>query len=385
MATASTSPGEATAPQSQVEGNPYAGVTGDAELDNLLAAGLSDIADNAGAAPETESKSEAPKPTKAKAKPEAEPPAPTTTDETEESDAGTDELSSLIEGEADDEEEQEAEQEEETDPEDGGDEDEEESEPGANTPKWVKKRLAKMAEQKRELKAQKAEAETKLAALTKELETLRENRIVAAPTPGNPLAGVVSLEDLNQRAAAAKAVRAWCVENIEGGSYQDAKGEMVELSAAEVARRKAYADELLAEHIPARKNWIERRQQATEIARQVYPTLYQDGKQLAAARQALLQSIPGLADDPDADIIVGDAVVGAMVRSGKLKVFRSGGKQPAAAAAQQPAPRSAPKPSAATEPRAGKVKAAATVKLEEAAARGDSRALAEALALTIDG
>lgn len=384
MATASTSPGEATAPQTQVEGNPYAGVTGDAELDTLLAAGLSDIAGSEGAAPSTESESEPPTTPKAKAKAKT-PATETETAPTEESEAGTDELSSLIEGTADDEDEEAGDQDEETDPE-GEDEDggEEESEPEANTPKWVKKRLAKMAEQKRELKAAKAEAETKLAALTKELETLRENRIVAAPTPGNPLAGVVSLEDLNQRAAAAKAVRSWCVENIEGGSYQDAKGEIVELSAAEVARRKAYADELLAEHIPARKNWIERRQQAAAEARRVYPTLYQDGKQMAAARQSLLQSIPGLADDPDADIFIGDAVVGAMVRAGRLKVFKPGSEKPAAAA-QQPTPRSAPKPTAATEPRAGKVKAAAAVKLEEAAARGDSRALAEALALTIDG
>jgi hypothetical protein len=343
MATkASTQPGTATAPTPTVEGTStvFDGLTDSPELDTLLADGFATPA----AAPADRASS--PKPVDpAKPKPaEASPDLDNTAEDADLSEPS--DLSALVETDVD-----------EHDDDTPGDDDKEQEDPATDDeshpessklPKWAKERMSKISAKKNEYKAQAEAAQAEAAALKAEREAMLANRIVAAPTPADPLADVMDAATLDQRLAAAKAALDWCDENVEGGEYQ-MNGQTYELGMKEVAQRRRYFERLVNEHGPKRQQWLQARQEAVEVAKQSYAALYQDGTRMARVREHMLRNIPGLASTPDADVFIGDAVIGAMVRSGQLRAFKAGAK-PAAAEAAKPAPRSVPRATATAAP-----------------------------------
>lgn len=383
MATAIAKPqktqGTATAPsKSMVEGNPTTPENHQAELDAFLAAGLGlpDLGD-AGRGP-----ADSAEPVPADATPEPAEPLSDFANPAETDDlANPEDLSSLIDG---DDESDETEILDDEDGDDAGDTDPEDHQPGEGNrlPKGIQKRLSKLTEQKKEFKARAESAEAEADRLKAENEALAANRVVSAPTPNDPLADVVDVSTLELRLQAARAALEWCDENVEGGVLIDAQGNETEFSMKEVAQRRRFLERLVNEHAPKRKEWIERRKEATAIAKQVYPALYREGTRMANVRSALYQQIPGLAANPDADVFVGDAVIGALVRSGQLKVFKASAKDSPAPAAKQPAaaPRTPPKATAAPAPTASPRKPEHAAILARAES-GDSQAMNEALKL----
>jgi len=147
----------------------------------------------------------------------------------------------------------------------------------------------------------------------------------------------------------ARQVRDWCIENPDGGTLQDAQGNDVEFTAAQVAKRKAMAEDILHVHAPARREWLAQKAQADEVARKKYSKLYEKGSPWANMKERFVQANPGVLNLPDHDLVIGDIIVGFMVRSGRLNAVlakqktategKSGGQQ-------QPAGKPKPPPAA---------------------------------------
>lgn len=234
-----------------------------------------------------------------------------------------------------------------------GDEDAEDGD-AADRPKGlskgVQKRIDRLTAQKRELKDQLAKVEAEAAAAKAEALAASSGRVVLAPSASNPLADVATATDLESRVEQARQVRDWCIENPDGGSLQDAQGNEVEFTAAQVAKRKAIAEDILHVHAPARREWIAQQAEAQAVARKKYSKLYEKGSPWANMKERFIQANPGVLALPDHDLVIGDIIVGFMVRSGKLNAVIA--KQPAKAkqgesgGAQQPAGKPKPPPAA---------------------------------------
>lgn len=381
MAKASTTQGAPAVPAQPAESvasEPLAGAT---ELESFMAGHLEATFDSATPPPkEKPAPATGRKPGPEEQEPTAESGDEPDTDTDDEADDGAAvSLSDLLEDDGEGEG---------TDDDETGDDDGEgEGEPKdkADTPEWVQKRLSKMSEQKREWKAKAEQAEAKAKALEADLESARAGKITLPPTADNPLADVLDEKTLGEKLATARAALDWLDENPDGGTVELGEGKEMELSAAEVAKRKRYFERLINEHAPARKAWIANREAATAEAKKHYPSIYQEGSRLAKVREGILSNIPGLAARHDADVFVGDAFVGALVRTGQLKVFKNDAKK------QTPPP--APKPSTPAKPAAhsAPVSGPATAKarqaealLQRAAKTGKRADLAGALEVMLD-
>lgn len=390
-----SSQGTATAPtQTQVEGNPGSPGAQQAELDSFLAAGLGapDLSGLADRGPADLAEPVIATPAKAPKAPKAKPtePSPDFANPPDNDDvANPTDLSSLIEAGEETDEDEDGEETEEIDDEEAApsDDHDEDTHPGDGNklPKGIQKRLSKLTERSKEFKTRAETAEAEAARLKAENQALAANRVVAAPTPNDPLADVVDTATLDQRLAAARAALEWCDENVEGGVIVDAKGNETEMSMKEVAQRRRFLERLVNEHAPKRRQWLDQRQAATEAARQVYPTLYKDGTTMGKVRTAMLQNMPGIAAHPDADIFIGDAVIGAMVRDGQLRVFKAGKAAPATGQdgtpkARETSPRTPPRAAPAPAPSANPNKQGHAALIARAEA-GDSAAMQKALEL----
>jgi hypothetical protein len=306
--------------------------------------------------------------------PEEQEPPTESGDESEESETGdetdTVSLADLLEGEDGEE------------TEDGDDEGEgtdDEPKDKADTPEWVQKRLSKMSEQKRAFKAEAEKAKARAAELEAELETARAGKITVSPTADDPLADILDEKQLGQTLATARAALDWLDENPDGGTLE-LNGKEVELSQTEVTKRRRFFERLINEHVPARRKWLADRAAATGEAKKHYATMYGEGTRLSRVREGMLSTIPGLATRPDADVFIGDAFVGALVRSGELKVFRAGKGQAKAEPAKAPSTPAKPAahPAPITGPATQKARAAEAL-LTKAAQTGSRADLTGAL------
>lgn len=78
--------------------------------------------------------------------------------------------------------------------------------------------------------------------------------------------------------------------------------------------RHAQADEMLMRGLPQARQLFEQRKQCIETAKEAYPDLFKAGTAEAKVRANALKSIPGLAQLPNADILIGDMIAGQKAR-----------------------------------------------------------------------
>lgn len=353
-------PAVPTQPADSVATEPLAGA---AELESFMAGHLEATFD-----PATPPKQEKRPATVPQDGPEdAEPPTETDGD-TADTDTDDDEpvsLSDLLED-----------TEEETDTDDTETDDDEPKD--GETPAWVQKRLSKMSEQKREWKSKAEQAEARARQLETDLESAKAAKFTLQPSATDPLADVQDESTLATRLQTARAALEWLDENADGGVLEH-DGKEIELSAGDVAKRRRFFESLINQHAPARKAWLASQQAAREVAKAHYAPMYKEATRMAKVREGMLTNIPGLATRPDADVFVGDAYVGALVRTGELRVFRNDAK---AKPAPEPKPATPAKPAAhspaTTGPATQKARAADAL-LQKAAKTGSRADLAGAL------
>jgi hypothetical protein len=369
MAKASTTPGQTDAPVTSVNeaANPFDGITGNAELDTLMAAGFGDPAETTAdrkpapvADPVTDTDTTPATPVK--------PEAPATAD-----------LSLLVEEDAD--------PTDPADPVDPSDDPDDDDLPAdhADMPAWVQKRLSKTAAQKRELRAAAAALEKDKAALADRVKALEASKVTLAPTSDDPLADINDPAELDLRLQQAKAVRDWVIANPEGGEIDYGNGKVLEISASEAASRKAAAEDMLYLYAPRRKVWLETHAAAISEAKDKYPSMFNEGTRMNAVLNNMVKAVPSLLTLPDYHVVLGDMAIGYMVRSGQLKAFKAGKEAVAPTGKPAAAPRSPVRPSSPSAPEpAGKAGAKAYQSLRKAAESGNKEGIIAAMAALED-
>ena len=167
--------------------------------------------------------------------------------------------------------------------------------------------------------AKRREAEEKAETLESEISDLRarldaSTPVQIVPTPNDPLADVETPEQLAERISTAKKVRKWAIENLEGGTVQNGKGEEVYYEPAQVRQYLANADEVLTEHAPKRQQWIAQRQSIMPEAQAAYPGLFKNGSPEQQILRETLKSFPALRGMPNLELVIGDAIAGQQMR-----------------------------------------------------------------------
>jgi hypothetical protein len=278
---------------------------------------LSDIAAEIGFDLEEITPQEQPAAEETEAAPEAQPEAT----ETEDASAETD-LSQDTDEKSDDD--SDAESEEDKDDAEPEEEKEEEKNP---VPEKLLKRIDKITAKRREAEERAETLESEVSELRAKLDATVP--IQVTPTASDPLADVETPEQLEDRVATAKKIRAWAIKNLEGGTVQNAAGEDVYYEPSQVREYLATADELLTEHAPKRKEWISQRSMVLTEAKAVYPALFKAGTQEHESLLATIKAHPYLKNLPQLEMIVGDAMEGM-----KLRFARAEAAQKKAAASK---------------------------------------------------
>lgn len=251
-----------------------------------------------------------------KDKTESEEPISDTTDETEDAEEKSEDPSEDVAPEP-------VEEQEESDE----DEEEEPADTEAEPPKdKVQKRIDKLV-------AKQREAEEKAAAVSAELDQLKQakadleaqlnqtTRPVLTPTADNPLADVDSDEALEQRVQNAQAVRRWALQNSDGATIKKPDGSEQFISSEEVKDYLIKADDILVTHAPARRQWLAQRQPAVEAAKNIFPDLFKAGSDMNKAYQATVKQAPELLRIPQHEYWIGLALYGeqALMAAQKAK------------------------------------------------------------------
>lgn len=223
------------------------------------------------------------------------------------------------------------------------DEEKSDEETEGEKPKATEKLLKRIDK----LTAKRRTAEESLEIALSETERLKgalaeSSKVVLAPTPEDPLTDVESLDDLEARIATAKRIRTWAMTNRDGATVKGANGQEEYVDAAEMARHLASADAIVTEHGPARKEWIAQREISVAEARASYPGFFTQGSTEQKAYRDIIKAYPAIARYPNAELIIGDAIVGQQARQAKLQA-QSKAKPPGTGVSKK-APSAAPEP-----------------------------------------
>jgi len=265
---------------------------------------LSDIAAEIGFDLEEITPQEQPAAEETEAAPEAQPEATDTEDASAETDLSQDTDKTDDDSDAESEEDKDdAEPEEEKNP----------------VPEKLLKRIDKITAKRREAEERAETLESEVSELRAKLDATVP--IQVTPTASDPLADVETPEQLEDRVATAKKIRAWAIKNLEGGTVQNAAGEDVYYEPSQVREYLATADELLTEHAPKRKEWISQRGAVMQEAKAVYPALFKSGTPEHESLVATLKAHPYLKGLPQLEMIVGDAIEGQKLRFARAEAM----------------------------------------------------------------
>lgn len=240
---------------------------------------------------------------------------------------------------------QDTDSEEATDEADSEKDDAEKEEEKAPVPEKLLKRIDKLTAKRREAEERAETLESEVSELRAKLEASTPVQI--SPSPSDPLADVETSEQLEERIATAKKIRAWAIKNLEGGTVQNAAGEDVYYEPSQVRDYLATADELLTEHAPRRKEWIAHRSQAIPEAKAVYPALFKSGTPEHDMLRQTLKAFPHLKSMPNLEMVIGDAIEGQKLRFARIEAAQKKAAAAAATESKNPAKATSAPPSPA--------------------------------------
>lgn len=182
-------------------------------------------------------------------------------------------------------------------------------------PEWARKRMGEISEKKNilngEVETLKTETQSKDARIAElEQQVAGKAPVVVAAPPENPLANVEDPRQLHAELESALSIREWALANPEGGTIDYGDGKTREVSKEEVQAALANTDRMINQHIPARRDFIEKRGQYVEAARTDYPDLFKAGSEDHSTYQSLLSHWPEIKRFLDPEIIGGRYIRG---------------------------------------------------------------------------
>lgn len=239
------------------------------------------------------------------------------------------------------------------------DDDAEEEAPAPSQEKLLR-RIDKITAKRREAEERAEQLETEISDLRAKFDSTPP--VTLAPTAENPLADVETPEALEERISIAKKVRKWALENLEGGTVTNAQGEEVYHEPAQVRQYLANADEMLTEHAPKRREWLNQRTTFVPEARTAYPALFQTGSQEQAMLRETLKAYPALKNMPNLELVIGDAIEGQKLRFARQQAAQKAASAPKSSANPVKAAPSAPSPAKGQKVPAKDINARASAK-----------------------
>ncbi|MEM6911061.1 MAG: hypothetical protein AAF555_05705 [Verrucomicrobiota bacterium] len=206
------------------------------------------------------------------------------------------------------------------DEESAADDKNEEEDSKAQWPEAARERIGKLKRQRDEARENSETLQGRVSELEQNLETLQSRETVTLRSERNPLLEVASSEELATRLEQTEAHLQWALDHEDGGEVRLEGGAVREFTPEEVAAIKKNAEAVLKIHGPRHEKFLAARAQAREEAKGMYPELFQAGTDAAQAREALQKQMPGLLELPNSDLLIGDHLLGRLVREGKVKV-----------------------------------------------------------------
>lgn len=164
----------------------------------------------------------------------------------------------------------------------------------------------------------KAEADAQSKRLAEiEAENARLKTQPVAIAPMSPLMAATP-EQLLQAERSAAQLKQWALANWDGSPEVPASGDQPAVpayTAAQVRAAFARADDQLTRVIPAAREYQQQFEQENTLAKQVYPELFDTQSPHCQTRENILRRLPGLrAGLPQIATVIGDAIVGEVVR-----------------------------------------------------------------------
>jgi len=219
--------------------------------------------------------------------------------------------------------------------------------------KQFDKAMAKKSRKTAEIKAQLDEREQSLTQLQTELEEARANPpATAAPTPDNPLLDVADEAALEERLTIARKRRRWARANLNGALLDAEDGKQVEFTPEQVGEMLAEAEELIEEHVPARREFLRVRHTADQEAESAYPWLKNKATAGAVEIEKALRQYPQLGGlVPDVKLAMADMFIGRNMRLIKAQEAAKKADPKSKATGKLPGVRKAPaSPAGGTRP-----------------------------------
>jgi len=205
----------------------------------------------------------------------------------------------------------------------------------AETPKGVKKRLAKLT-------ALRREAEAKAKQLEEEVETLRRNQ--ATIKSPNPYRNVDSQEKLKAEFERQRQIRLFCERYPDG--YYEGEDSRQHVSREEIAKAKVVALRALEEYLPNQAEFVVAQSQFKERARKEFPWLSDPSDKRASIAKKFIAAVPEIKKFPDYEIYAAQLAMGMSTYQDQKKSARTGQPTASRAPYQPSLMSSAPKASA---------------------------------------
>ena len=203
------------------------------------------------------------------------------------------------------------------------------------TPKGVKKRLAKLT-------ALRREAEAKAKQLEEEVETLRRNQ--ASPRGPNPYQNMVDEGKIKAEFERQRQIRLFCERYPDG--FYESDNPKDHVSKEEIAKAKVVALRALEEHLPKQAEFVVAQQQFRQKARKEFPWLNDPSDKRSITAKKFVDAVPEIKKFPDYEIYAAQLAMGMSTYQDQKKSARTGQPTASRAPYQPSLMSSAPKASA---------------------------------------
>ena len=203
--------------------------------------------------------------------------------------------------------------------------------------KKIDKRIGKEVAKRKALEARLGELEAALGQKSQQAEQPTQQPAPAQPLPSNvPLAQIedfTSLQTLQQQAREAKR---FAQEQLDRDDFEPVRVGDTVLGKQELKAILRNAEKTLEDDIPSRAQFLTQKQQAQQVAHQMFPYLKdKTAPEYVLAQQALSQ-MPWMKNLPNADWIIGVQIEGLKALEAK-KAAKSGSKPQPAISTKPPA------------------------------------------------
>jgi hypothetical protein len=196
--------------------------------------------------------------------------------------------------------------------------------------KKIDKRIGKEVAKRKALEAQLAELQAKVGSQPAPAEQPLQQSMPAAPLPANvPLAQIEDFQSLQTLRDQAKEAKRFAQEQLDRDDFEPVRVGDTVLGRSELKAILRNAEKTLDDDIPTRAQFLTQKQQAQQLAHQMFPYLKnKEAPEYVLAQQALSQ-MPWMKNLPNADWIIGVQIEGLKALEAKNKGKPAPKPQPA--------------------------------------------------------